>query len=86
MTRSVQNKLGIPTVCGEGVSYIGHKELVWEEHSEIYWRLMEETILKYKEFGLWGTVIRTCCGPEDPCWNLCADKLRYLNDLFKSEE
>ena len=80
-----ENYPDIPMVCGEGVSYIGHKELVWEEHSEIYWRLMEETILKYKEFGLWGTVIRTCCGPEDPCWNMCADKLLYLNDLFKGE-
>ena len=40
------------------------------------------TILKYKETGLWGTLLKTCCGPEDPSWELCKDRIRELNELF----
>ncbi len=72
----------VPVVCGEGVSYIGHKELIWEEKSETYWKLVEEAIKKYKEFGMWGTVIRTCMGPEDPSWYMCADRIKKLNKMF----
>jgi len=36
----------------------------------------------YKKAGVWGAVIRTCCGPEDPCWTLCKDKLTELNRFF----
>lgn len=71
-----------PIVCGEGVSYICHKELLWEEHSDAYWELVLEGIQKYKEAGLWGTVIRTCCGTEDPSWTLCRDRLLACNRLF----
>lgn len=76
----------IPIVCGEGVSYIGSKHLLWEEKSETYWHLVEQAILKYKKFGLWGTVIRTCCGPEDPCWTMCPNRLRQINELFLAED
>lgn len=72
----------VPIVCGEGVSYIASKKLLWEEKSEKYWELVEKAMDKYKEFGLWGTVIRTCSGPEDPSWDMCADKLKYLNEKF----
>ncbi len=77
------NYPNVPIVCGEGVSYICHKRLLWEEHSEKYWSLIEYALNKYKEAGLWGTVIRTCCAPEDPSWELCKDKLLKLNTLFK---
>jgi len=72
----------VPIVCGEGVSYIGHKELIWEEKSETYWKLVEEVIRKYKEFGMWGTVVRTCMGPEDPSWDICADRIKRINRVF----
>lgn len=72
----------LPIVCGEGVSYIGSKQLIWEEKSDKYWELVEKSMLKQKAFGLWGTVIRTCMGPEDPCWNMRKDKIKYLNELF----
>ena len=72
----------VPIVSGEGVSYIGSKKLLWEEHSEVYWDLVEAVIRKYREAGLWGTVVRTCCGPEDPSWNLVPEKLLRINKAF----
>ena len=72
----------MPIVCGEGVSYICSKNILWEENSEEYWRFVKEGLDLYKKAGVWGTVIRTCCGPEDPCWELCADKLLKLNQFF----
>ena len=41
-----------PIVCGEGVSYINAKFLLWEEHSEKYRALVKEGLRKYKEAGL----------------------------------
>ena len=73
----------IPIVSGEGVSYIGSKELLWEEHSERYWELVEEVVQKYRDAGLWGTVVRTCCGPEDPSWDLVPEKLLRVNKAFQ---
>jgi len=72
----------MPVVCGEGVSYIAAKDLQWEEKSESYWQFVKEGLALYKEAGLWGTVIRTCCGPEDPCWYAYAHKLLELNRYF----
>lgn len=75
----------VPVVCGEGVSYIGSKYILWEEKSEKYWELVEKVMDMKKKAGLWGTVVRTCCGPEDPCWNMCKEKLKYLNEKFLSD-
>ena len=72
----------VPIVCGEGVSYIASKSLLWEENSKRYWKLLEDMVMAYKKEGIWGTVLRTCCGPEDPSWTLCKDKLKELNQLF----
>ena len=72
----------MPLVCGEGVSYICSKQILWEEHSEAYWDFVKEGLELYKKAGVWGAVIRTCCGPEDPCWELCAEKLLELNRFF----
>ena len=69
-------------VAGEGVSYVGSKMLQWEECSELYWRLLAEMMTVCRKAGLYGTVIRTCCGPEDPCWHARPDTLRQLNHLF----
>ena len=72
----------VPMISGEGVSYVASRKLLWEEKSEKYWKLVEYAMDRYKQFGLWGTVIRTCSGPDDPSWDLCADKLKYLNEKF----
>lgn len=72
----------IPFICGESVSYVWYKKLLWEEKSETYWDLVEEMVRKYKEIGIWGTVLRTCCGPEDPSWVMCADKIKRINEMF----
>ncbi len=74
-----------PIICGEGVTYCSSKLVLWEEKSELYWNMVRLAMQRYKEIGLWGTVVKTCCGPEDPCWNLCADKLKELNEMFLSE-
>ncbi|MBO5286115.1 MAG: hypothetical protein J6B16_04375 [Clostridia bacterium] len=72
----------VPVVCGEGVTYSGGYKLLWEEKSEEYWELVKEMVILYREAGLWGTVIRTCSGPEDPSWNLCPQKLLEMNKIF----
>lgn len=76
---AVAGASGRPVVCGEGVTYICSKFILWEEKSEGYWELVKYTLSKYKEAGLWGSVIRTCMGPEDPSWDLCKDKILELN-------
>ena len=82
---AISNKAGAPTVCGEGVSYICSKYLLWEEKSDTYWSVVREMLQTYKSLGVWGSVIRTCMGPEDPCWDLCKDRIRELNLLFLSD-
>ena len=73
---------GIPLLCGEGVTYCSRQDVLWEEKSDAFWDMIRITILKYKETGLWGTLLKTCCGPEDPSWELCKDRIRELNELF----
>lgn len=76
----------VPVVCGEGVAYSGGYNLVWEEKSEDYWTIIREMMEGYREMGLWGTIVRTCCGPEDPVWNMCPEKLLEMNKIFLGEE
>jgi len=73
-------------VCGEGVSYIGNDKLLFEEKCPQYWELMRQTARRYREFGLWGTVVRTCCGPEDPVWYQWAEELKKVNEAFLKGE
>lgn len=73
---------GIRLVCGEGVTYCSSPVLHWEEKSTRFWELAEMAMDKYKALDLWGTVIKTCCGPEDPSWTICKDKIRELNLRF----
>lgn len=75
----------MPVVCGEGVSYIASYELLWEERSEKCWELVRTKMRRYREAGLWGTVIRTNCGPEDPSWTLNKDRLLALNREFLAD-
>ena len=76
---------GIPIVCGEGVTYCSSQKLLWEEKSDAYWDILKITVQKYKEIGLWGTLLKTCCGPEDPSWELCKDRILELNTLFLAD-
>ena len=76
----------IPVVCGEGVTYVPSKELLWEEHSEKYWELVEDVVMRYREKGMWGPVVRTCLGPEDPAWNSIPDKILRINRAFLGNE
>ncbi len=73
---------GVRVVCGEGVTYCSSKLVNWEEKSDKYWEMVELMMRRYREIGLWGTVVKTCCGPEDPSWHMCKDKLKRLNDTF----
>lgn len=77
---------GVPLVTAEGTSYCGSKLLLWEEHDENYWKLVEEATLAYKKAGLWGMIPRTCCGPEDRLWREEPQKFRQINELFLKEE
>lgn len=72
-------------VCGEGVTYCSSQDVLWEENSELFWKMVRHAMDRYKELGLWGSVIKTCCGPEDPCWNLCKDRLKELNEAFLAD-
>ncbi|MBO5884060.1 MAG: hypothetical protein J6Q78_06615 [Clostridia bacterium] len=82
LSNNIKAANGRPIVCGEGVSYICSKLILWEEHSESYWELIREMLETYKAAGIWGSVIRTCMGPEDPCWELNKDKILELNKFF----
>ncbi len=73
---------GTPLVMGEGVSYCGSNFIRWEETHEAYWEFLEFAAAEYRRRGLWGCVVRTCCGPEDPCWEPRAENLLKLNRLF----
>ena len=73
---------GIPVVCGEGVTYCASLNLTWEEENEDYWEIIKIMMQKYKELGLWGTIIKTNCAPDDPSWYLCKDKVKELNEMF----
>ncbi len=77
---------GVPLVMGEGVTYCGSTRLLWEERSERYWNLLEYAVKEYRRAGLWGCVLRTCCGPEDPSWHLVPEKLMKLNRIFQEGE
>ncbi|MDD5729087.1 MAG: hypothetical protein PHV59_11040, partial [Victivallales bacterium] len=76
---------GAPLICGEGFTFCGSNLLHWEESSEAVWKLMALMLKRYRETGIQGTVIRTCCGPEDPSWNLRAAEITALNRQFLEE-
>ena len=73
---------GCLAVCGEGVSYCGSYSLRWEENCPEYWELLKEMALRYRKMGLWGSVVRTCCGPEDPSWYTHPEKYIEINNIF----
>ena len=73
---------GLPIVSGEGFTYCGSYVMNFEEYSDTAWEIVAEMMKLYSELGLWGTVVRTCCGPEDPVWSTHPHKLLEMNRLF----
>jgi hypothetical protein len=80
-----ENVPGAPLVLAEGITYCGSNHILWEEKSDCYWEFLEYAVKRYREAGLWGCVLRTCCGPEDPSWSMRKDELLRLNRLFQAE-
>ena len=73
---------GAPIVMGEGTTCCTSEKLLFEEHSDKFWTLLEEQALLLRENGLWGTVVRTGSSPVDISWNMRADSFRKVNELF----
>lgn len=73
---------GCLAVCGEGVSYCGAYDLHWEENTSEYWELLKQMAVRYSKMGLWGSIVRTCCGPEDPVWHSHPERLLEINEAF----
>ena len=73
---------GAPIVMGEGTTCCTSEKLLFEEHSDKFWALLEEQALLLRENGLWGTVVRTGSSPVDISWNMRADSFRKANELF----
>lgn len=72
---------GVRAACGEGVTYCGSYALLWEEHCPAFWDLVEYALRRYRDAGVWGSVIKTNCSPEDPGWNLCEERIRRCNGI-----
>jgi len=77
---------GAPIVMGEGTSCCTCEKVLFEEHSDKFWSLLEEQALILRESGLWGTVIRTAANPEDVSWNMREKSFRKVNELFLNGE
>ena len=77
---------GAPLVMGEGVSICTSEKLLFEEHSDKYWKMLEEQSLFLRESGVWGTVVRTASCPTDVSWNMREKSFRKVNELFLNGE
>lgn len=73
---------GAPIVMGEGGSYCPAKALLAEEHCDDVWEMFRRQAVILRQSGLWGAVVRTTSGPEDPSWTLRADDYRQINGMF----
>ena len=73
---------GVPLMLGEGASYCADHRLRWEERSDAYWEVVEHAARTCREHGLWGAVVRTNGGPEDPVWHEYPERLQRANAVF----
>lgn len=80
-----KNFPNIKMVMGEGVTYCASNIMLFEEHSRTYWEMIFEQAEKLKKAGLWGAVVRTTSGPEDPSWNLNVEDYQKANAIFAQE-
>lgn len=74
---------GVPIVMGEGGAYCPANALLAEERCDGVWEMLFKQSGILRRAGLWGTVVRTPSGPEDPSWNLRADDYVRINDEFR---
>ena len=44
--------------------------------------LVEKVVIAYRDIGMWGTVVRTCMGPEDAAWHRIPEKILRINRAF----
>ena len=86
--RTIRDKYapGVPWTMAEGITYCGNNFISWEENHPRYWEFLDYAVDCYHKVGLDGCVIRTCCGPEDPCWYKCKDRILHLNRKFQNLE
>jgi len=77
---------GVPLVMGEGTSCCTSEKLLFEEHSDKFWQLLEKQAAILRERGLWGTVVRTGSSPVDVSWDMRADSYRKVNRIFLNGE
>lgn len=82
---AVKNANGLPLLCGEGVTYVASKEMLWEEKSDTFWKMIDEMIDAYKKAGVWGTILKTCLGIEDPSWYECPERIKRANERFLAD-
>ena len=75
---------GARIVMGEGGSYCPAKSLLAEEHCDAVWEMFRRQADILRTEGLWGTVVRTTSGPEDPSWSLRAADYRRINETLRT--
>ncbi len=82
--KEVANKYGtnVPIVCGEGVIYMGSSKIQWEEGSDAFWETLEYMARRYRDEGIWGSVVKTCCGPDFSNWENCKERILRVNKIF----
>jgi len=74
---------GALLVMGEGVTYCADNRLLFEEHSNRYWEILRRQAAFLGESGLWGMIVRTTSGPEDPSWTLRQSDYIECNRIFR---
>jgi len=77
---------GVPLILGEGASYCADHRLRWEERSDAYWEVVEHAARACRQNGLWGSVVRTNAGPEDPVWHEYPERLQRVNAVFLGKQ
>lgn len=73
-------------VMGEGMTYCCANDLLFEEHSDLYWTITKKQAKLLNSAGFIGAVVRTTSGPEDPSWKLRKDDYIEANNIFRGKE
>ena len=72
-------------IMGEGMTYCCANDLLFEEHSNLYWSITKKQAKLLRSAGFVGSVVRTTSGPEDPSWNRRKDEYIEANKIFSGE-
>lgn len=68
----------------EGVTYCASNRFLFEEHCDLYWKMLLDQAEILRKAGFMGMIPRTTDGPEDPSWTLRAWELKATNDCFRN--